>query len=194
MGRNSISRVINSFGYPRSGNTFLRSSLYLLYPEHTVGMPKHTLVEAQRYINQGKTLVVFRNPLDAISSWSIYKQEGYLSPRFEWHKLNDIDDDIKFYCRIYNYVLSNLENIILLDFDCFTNNLDYLVDKLSPLELGPHRAVSIEDVKESMLADERRLNLPRETKSLIQGQHSIIQNSPIFKDAILLHNDLKINS
>lgn len=185
-------RVVSIFGYPRSGNTFLQTALKHIYPQHIFNAPRHTVWEVKQDIAKGNTPIIpFRNPLDAIGSWAIYRQEGHLGgTHFDWHN-DTIEGDIKFYIRFYNDIIYLKDKFIFMDFIKFNNNLDYIKNKTNCLNLGKDANPTIDEIKFDMTMSIKKINLPRETKPIIEAIKPQIQAHPLFADTLSLYQILQ---
>lgn len=165
-------------GYPRSGNTFLTFSLKSLYfPTEKKNQSFHTLLTLSQV---DKCFVPFRNPLDSIASWKVHR-EG-----------DDLIFDIKFYSRFYKGILQNLDKVILMDFDYFTKNLDYIKNKVKDnFGFDPVANPTIDDIKNLMLQESREKNLPQNNKDILDAEKSLLKEMPEFQECMDLYLDLK---
>lgn len=142
--------------YPRSGSTYLNQALNLFYySEDLPNNNRHTVVAID---NNNLLLVPFRKPVDSIASWHKYPSAGIL------------EADVKYYIRFYTAVLNNLSKVVLMDFDLFTKDINYIKNQvLKNFGLTTNKNVTDEDIKKAMLADNKEINLPRNNEEeLIQ--------------------------
>lgn len=176
-----MKELLITSGYPRSGSTYLNQALNLLYyPERQVNLNEHTVIT----ITNGNNIIVpFRKPLDAIASWKIYPLESTL------------DQDIKFYIRFHKAVLDNLYKVILMDFDYFTKDIDYIKNKVfKNFGIGTDNYVTDAQVKKAMLANGKEINLPRNNKEELDAVKAELQGMAGFNECVELYNALKSSS
>lgn len=143
--------LLRTTGYCRSGNTFLNYVIRAFYyPNETVNLNWHTVAKLKA---RERVLVPFRNPLDCITSWHLYPSSYPL------------EADIKYYLRFYSAVLET-PNAVLMDFDLFTKDLTYTHKKVFDVfGISSDINMTIEQVKATMLADGKTINLPRDDKA-----------------------------
>lgn len=185
--------VISTFCYPRSGSTFLYTALEYLYEDYHFIPSRHTVWEVKDLVSKGEKLIVpFRNPVDSIGSWNVYRQEGYLgSTHFDWHN-DTLEGDIKFYLRFYSEILPLKDNLIFFDFNKFTSDLSYIKSKMKKhLNMEPTKNPLIEFIKSQMKSGIRKLNLPRETKPIIETVKPLIEQHPLYSDTLSLYQKLQ---
>lgn len=168
-------------GFPRSGSTYLNQTLNLLYyPDQEVNWNRHTVVAIEQ---ANQIMVTFRNPLDSIASWHKYPLPSTL------------EADVKFYIRFYSMVFANLNKIILMDFDYFTKDIDYIKDKVfKNFGIGTDNYVTDAQVKEVMLANDKKINLPRNNKEELDSVKAELQQMNEFMECVNLYNTLKNSS
>lgn len=149
----------------------------LYYPEQKVNITRHTVVSIEK---ANQIIVPFRNPLDSIASYHIF-------PGAE-----KIEFDIKFYIRFYNAILSNLNKIILMDFDHFTKDIEYIKNKiLKHFDIITSNQVTDDKIKESMLANGKEANLPRNNKAQLDSVKLQLKEMPEFNECLDLYNTIK---
>ena len=173
-----MKELLATSGFPRSGNTYLNQALNLLYyPKQEVNLNRHTVMAIE---NATKIIVAFRNPVDAIASWHNYPSGGQL------------ESDIKFYIRFYSAVLDNITKVVLMDFDYFTKDIDYIKDKVfKNYGLTASRFVTDEDVRQAMLANGKKINLPRNNKEELAQVKEELPNIEGFDKCLELYAQLK---
>lgn len=173
-----MKELLITSGFPRSGSTYLNQAINLLYyPEQEVNWNRHTVVAIE---NATTIMVTFRNPVDAIASWHKYPSFGQL------------DADIKYYIRFYKAVLDNLNKVVLMDFDCFTKDIDYIKDKIfKNFGIGTDNYVTDARVKEAMLANGKDINLPRNNKEELDAVKAELQQMSEFAECLELYERLK---
>lgn len=184
---------LNVFGFPRSGNTYMHNALCLMYPNNMFISPRHTVWEIKNELQKGnEVVIVFRNPLDSISSWSLYRQERIFPIEdMNWNDMT-INDDIKFYLRFYNEMIALKEDVIFMDFDKFIADSSYIETKIkSKTGLLASMIPTSDQVKEEMLKDYGALNLPRETKVYIEEVKPVVQANPLFADTLSLYQSIQ---
>lgn len=171
-------RELITSAYPRSGSTYLNQALQLLYyPTETVNQNRHTVVAIDK---SEKIMVPFRNPIDSVASWQKYPSYGLL------------EADIQFYVRFYSYVLNNLDKIVLMDFDLFTQDLEYVKTKVfENLGLTAVQEVTDAQVKEAMLNNGKEINLPRGNKDELDAVKSVLGTLPEFQECVSIYATLK---
>lgn len=172
---NEILKVVS---YPRSGSNYLNYALHLIYyPEKAIN-PSHYTV-AQLELNSS-SIVPFRNPLDAISSWKNYPTQS------------ELKKDIKFYIRFYNGILNNLNKIVLMDFDVFTKDVNYIKNTiLKEFGISTDKNVVEYQIKKAMLLDGKEINLPRDNKNELDLIKEKLQKMPEFNECLSLYNAIK---
>lgn len=173
-----MKELLITSGFPRSGSTYLNYALNLLYyPEEEVNWNRHTVIAIDK---TDRIMITFRNPLDAIASWHKYPSSGQL------------DADIRFYIRFYEKVLDSSNKTILMDFDFFTKDLDYIKDKvLKNFDIKTNNDVTDAQVKEAMIANHRSMNLPRNNKEELDAAKTELQQMPQFVECVKLYERLK---
>ena len=173
-----MEEVLVTSSFPRSGSVYLNQALNLLYyPNKTPNTQLHTISSITKLT---KVLVPFRNPMDAIPSWNIFMN------------MYSIESDVKFYIRFYSAVLDNLNKVVLMDFDYFTKDLDYIKDKVSKnFGIETDRSITDTQVKEAMLAGNKDINLPRNNQEELNAVKEQLANQPLFEKCVELFNELK---
>jgi len=97
-----------------------------------------------------------------------------------------------FYIRFCTGVLDNLQKVVLVDFNMFTEDIDYTKNKvLSSFGIEPEAYVTISQVKEAMIADEKSINLPRNSKEELDSIKVELQQIPQFAECLTLYEALK---
>ena len=173
-----MKELLITSGFPRSGSTYLNQALNLLYyPEQEVNWNRHTVVAIEK---ANRIMVTFRNPADSIASWQKYPSNGHL------------EEDVRFYIRFYSAVLDNLNKVVLMDFDYFTKDIEYIKDKVfKNFSIETNRYVTDAQVKEAMLANGKDINLPRNNKEELALVKEQLQNTAGFDKCLELHAQLK---
>lgn len=173
-----MKELLITSGFPRSGSTYLNQTLNLLYyPEQEVNWNRHTVVAIEK---ANRIMVTFRNPTDAIASWQKYPS---------WAEL---EADVKFYIRFYSAVLDNLNKVVLMDFDYFTKDLDYVKDKVfKNFGIETNRYVTDAQVKEAMLASGKEINLPRNNQEELNLTKEELNLTKDFDKCLELYAQLK---
>lgn len=165
-------------GYPRSGNTFLAYALKAIYyPNEPLNQRYHTLFTIEK---EEKTIVPFREPADCIASWKNHR-EG-----------DDIILDLKFYIRFYNGVLENLNKVILMDFNRFTVDTEYIKSRIkTKLGFNPVANPTIDEIKVSMKDLHRNKNLPQDNQSVLDLLKAEASSSELFSECLEIYTKLK---
>jgi hypothetical protein len=164
--------------YPRSGSTYLNQALQLLYyPTDPVNLNRHSVVAIEK---SQKIMVPFRNPKDSIASWHKYPSNGLL------------EADIKYYVRFHSFVLGNLDKVILMNFDNFTQDIEYIKSQVSDnYNLTTDALVTNDEVKMAMLVNGKEINLPRNNKAELDLIKASLESMPEFTECIDLYARLK---
>ena len=164
--------------FPRSGSTYLNQALQLLfYPSDSVNLNRHTVSSIEK---SEKIIVPFRNPKDSIASWHKYPSNGLL------------EADIKYYVRFYSFVLGNLDKVVLMDFDNFTQEIEYIKSKVfDNYNLITNALVTNDEVKMAMLVNGKEINLPRNNKEELDLIKASLESMPEFNQCIDLYARLK---
>jgi len=164
--------------FPRSGGTYLNTTLQLLYYPNTFFVKNQHTVSAIEKAE--KIIVPIRNPLDCISSWYVFSQSVSL------------EMDIKFYSRFHSAVLSNISKVILMDFGQFTKDIDYIKDKVfKNFGIDTNRNITDEQVRQAMLTNGKDINLPRNNKEELDAVKDVLPNEPGFDRCVELYNQMK---
>jgi hypothetical protein len=165
-------------GFPRSGNTYLNYSFKsLYYPEENPRLNFHSVSSMEKYDH---LFVPFRNPQDCISSWHNYPSNGQL------------EEDIKYYLRFYTAALENLNKLTLMDFNKFTNSLEYIKYKVKgSLSIDPIANPADSDIKAAMLDSGKTINLPVNNKAKLDVIKAQIVEIPSFQECLELYESLK---
>ncbi len=173
-----MKELLITSGFPRSGSTYLNQAINLLYyPEQEVNWNRHTVVAIE---NATTIMVPFRNPVDAIASWHKYPSNGQL------------DADIKYYIRFYKAVLDNLNKVVLMDFDYFTKDIDYIKDKVfKNFSISTNRYVTDAEVKQEMLKNGKEINLPQNNQDELDAVKKRLTQEPLFEECVSLYNQVK---
>ena len=173
-----MKELLITSGFPRSGSTYLNQSINLLYyPDQEVNWNRHTVAAIEK---ANRIMVTFRNPADSIASWQKYPSNGHL------------EEDVRFYIRFYSAVLDNLNKVVLMDFDYFTKDIDYIKDKVfKNFGIETNRYVTDSQVREAMLANGKDINLPRNNKEELALVKEQLQNTAGFDRCLELYAQLK---
>lgn len=173
-----MKELLITSGFPRSGSTYLNQALNLLYyPKQEFNWNRHSVVAIEQ---ANRIIVTFRNPVDSLASWQKYPSNG------------NLEADIKYYIRFYSAVLDNLNKVVLMDFDIFTKDIDYIKDKVfKNFGIETDNNVTDAQVKEAMLANGKDINLPRNNKEELETVKQQLINTPGFDQCVELYNQLK---
>ncbi len=109
-------------GYPRSANTYAVAAFQVSQNDYTSHIGRHSHLSGQvlRAHKLGvPTVVLIRNPLDAIASLKIFSP--YLT----------LDQCVRFYTKFYLEVENVLEDIVVVEFSSVTENFNDLIEKLN---------------------------------------------------------------
>jgi hypothetical protein len=135
-----------------------------------------------------KVLVSVRTPLDCIASWANYQLSLF---NFDLTEVTEdsVEDDINYYLRFMQAVLDNKDNVVIFDFDEFTTDLSYVDNLISEIGLTKVASVSDEDVRASMVENQRQRNLPEDND--LSAIKTMIQNNSKYADCVALYNAVK---
>ena len=174
-----MKELLITSGYPRSGNTYLNQALQLLYyPTDLVNRNFHSTVVIEK---TQKIIVPFRNPVDAIASWYKYPSNGILK------------EDIAYYIRFHSYVLENLHKIVLMNFDSFTQNIEYIKSQVSiNYNIKTDISITNDEIKMAMLVNGKEINLPRNNKLELDLIKKNLKSMPEFQECVELYDRLKL--
>jgi len=163
--------------FPRSGQTFLNYALKHLYYEDATNTNYHTV---KSLISLEKPIIALRNPLDCITSWS---SKG----------LDSLIDDINHYLRFHNAVLDNKHKAVILEFDKFTVDGDYVIHKIKEaFGIDPIKTWDLDAIKNSMLEQGREKNLPFGNYDNINKLKEELQAMPEFQQCLDLYDTLRV--
>ena len=170
--------ILITSGFPRSGSTYLNQALNILYyPEQEPNWNRHTVGAIK---NANRIMVTFRNPIDAIASWHNYPSGSQLQ------------SDIKFYIRLYSAVLDKLDKIVLMDFDYFTKDLNYIKNKVfTNFEIEAVAETTDAKIKEAMLVNGKEINLPRNNQEELEAAKIALVEIPEVQACLDLYAQLK---
>jgi len=165
--------------FPRSGSTYLNQALNLLYyPQEQANNNRHSAVTIKK---AQKIIVPFRNPRDSIASWHKYPSNGLL------------EADIKYYVRFYSCALDNLNKVVFMDFDNFTQDIEYIKSQVSVnYSLTTDRSITNDEVKMAMLVNGKEINLPRNNKAELDLIKDKLESMPEFQKCVELYDTLKL--
>lgn len=114
-------------GFPRSGNSFFEASLNLcetgdqLRVAHHVHAPTHVRYGVKNHI---PTVVLIRDPIDAVASLLNMEPETHTSPA--WQELH-----LRQYIRYYRVVEQLLDRLILIPFDLIRSDFGEVVRRIN---------------------------------------------------------------
>jgi hypothetical protein len=172
-----MKEIFNTCAYPRSGQTFLNYALKHLYYTDEVNVNYHSV---KSLLQLDKPIVSLRNPLDCIPSWSNYPSHG------------DLIDDINYYLRFHKAVLDNKEKTVILEFDKFTVDGNYLVAKIKEaFGIDPINNWDLDVIKSSMLENGKNLNLPVNNYDNINKLKQELESMSEFQECVELYVTLK---
>jgi hypothetical protein len=146
--------------------------------------------ELEDWIEQGNVpLVALREPLDCIASWSVYRTEGKF---YEAYTEKNLEYDVNFYIRLMSSVLNHKDNILFFDFNKFIEDLTYVKNAIVNLtNENPVEEPTAQEVHNYMKNHPNfYLNVPRETKTIIEANKPLIQKIHNFVDAQEIYNQL----
>lgn len=109
-------------GYPRSGNTFCAAAFYY-FSNHqlSIARHRHEIGHLKHAFSSGvPTLIVFREPIEAISSFIL--REG-VSELFA----------INFYVKFNSFVLRHNDKLALFEFNDIVNHIENVITRFSSM-------------------------------------------------------------
>lgn len=85
-----------------------------------------------------------------------------------------------------------MDKVVLMDFDLFTKDLQYIKIKVSDnYGLSTDSAATVEQIKESMLSSNKKINLPRNNQEELNAIKERLVQEPLFEQCVDLYNKLK---
>jgi len=112
-------------GYPRSANSFVYVMLQQYAPQLKVASHLHSTAAFKQALRHGvKTLVLIREPLNAVSSYILRR----ITPQDDQAEVLEmaVDDYIQF----YDYALKHKDRFLILDFETAVNDPHQVVRRL----------------------------------------------------------------
>jgi hypothetical protein len=189
MSNEEIKKSLKTAGFPRSGNTFLNFVLKSLYfPTEGMNGTRH---EANMFDRYSKLIVPIRNPIDCIASYNNY------IPLFAIHGMfieRDLKKDIAYYLRFYNKVMEYRSKAVVVDFDKFTTDIDYIKEVVdNNFGYTTNVSLTINQAKTNMAMENQDFidNLPRDNKEELDAVKTELQQMPEFAQCMDLYNQLK---
>lgn len=138
-------------GYQRSGNTFAMRLLKKVFPENRISTHIHSVSSIKIALrNDVPVVVLIRDPVDAITS-SILKRVDSKNTDFSLAARYDIDE----YLFFYDFVKSNLDRLLLVDFQLLTRRPDEFVALVQ--NYAPSLRLDQEVLSEAVLEVEQSL-------------------------------------
>lgn len=165
-------------GFPRSGNTFLRNLIKNSYTNFIVPIHIHNFAYVEQNYDKNYFIVPIRNPKDAIGSWDYYR-DFYVEKNSH---INNFDKKSGFfyYNNFYERVLKLSDKVLILDFDKFTSDVEYVYSSIYKFySEAPEVKITIDDIKELMILNGQNINIPQNNKESLD----------IYKNNVLLDND-----
>lgn len=184
-------------GYPRSGNTYAKNLLTFVY-ENVRGISHlHSKIGLKIALRKNiPSIIIIRNPKDAVSS-NLFRKMNNGSIVVSEKRMVDIL--LKKYIRFYEYIESNSNNILLINFDeLIDDEFKYIQIVSMYLKLDIHSVGELSNVikkykrhqknKENM----KNINvssLPSESRNKNKEERlKIVMASEYFLDADSLYN------
>lgn len=158
--------ILNSF--PRSGNTFLHMGLRMSWPDLVIKSHLHDIAIYNNTDESVPLISIVRNPVDAISSWTIHATSNPHGENF----LN-INNSINFY-ESHVYFASMNHNVLIIPFDDLIADilpiLDFIAKKYNLGDRVMHTHEEIlaaskklsQDISEEGTEYSKRGHVPRE--------------------------------
>lgn len=109
-------------GFPRSGNSFARNAFLLACNhEYKLSSHLHFIANVRRAIRLKKpVLILVRNPLDAVSSYLIYRGDRF-----------PVAQALYEYIDFYTYVLENREHLAVASFEEVTKSFGKVLERVN---------------------------------------------------------------
>jgi hypothetical protein len=132
-------------------------------------------------LNLDTVIVPIRNPVDSISSWAFYK------------KSSNVDKEISIWMGYHLFILQNIKNLTLLDFDLFTKESDYIYDKISIAPLRTADNAEVFSAMEACNKDKNHLPINDYKKEKFKNEFKKkVRSSNSFDKMISLYEKIKI--
>ena len=170
-------------GFPRTGQTFFCHALHLMYNVN-LQSAKHTVKGVERNILLNKkSIITFRHPIDSIASWH------------QMNKSKDLLQDIKFWNRYYSFVINNMDNLILANFNRFTKSLSYIENIIyANFNELPKCKVDDKMIKNHILTfSSEKYHLPSKTREReLDKIRKLLAETPETNDLVSLYKKMLI--
>ncbi|WP_339816141.1 sulfotransferase domain-containing protein [uncultured Imperialibacter sp.] len=182
-------------GYPRSGNTYDVGLISDLVPGLVWAHHLHSEAALKIALKLGiKTVVIIRNPLQAVSSFIYTKNKAATT--------EEIEALVQRYTKYYSFVKEKMNDLTLLSFESLTNNTaGFVTQVFSVLEL--ESGLSQQQLNNSILNYRHRMklaeknkttessSLPNKERDIFKGKiEDEVLNSKSFEAASGLFNEL----
>jgi hypothetical protein len=175
-------------GATRSGNTFLEVVLGSMYKnKNIISKHDHTVVYLSNRIDNENIVTPLRSPLDAIASHYTFK--NFLGRN---QVDQSIDMDIKYYTRYYKFVNENFNKILVLDFDIFTKNLDYVSASVKEkFDIEKTDTVDLDFISQYMERNKSLFFNKRDEAIVTQEVKDMVSSSLEFENVLIEYNSIK---
>lgn len=160
-------KTIPLFGFPRSGNTFLRYSLREMYLDHKFIKSVHTENFIEMHKNYEYIIMTIRKPEESVSSWTqyCYEVEKILHGEDFPAQHTTPESNLKYYIRYHEKIMENIKNVIVLDFYKFTEDFSYAIEKIKKhIGIEPNMIVDKKDIFSTIFEKEGDMYTPRDNK------------------------------
>jgi hypothetical protein len=186
MSQTSNKEMLRLTGFPRSGNKFVISAVKLLYfPELDHNSTYHSpdgVFSNTEYPN----LFVVRNPKDAVSSW-VYHARHNMGERNNPNYAPP--GSLLFYESFLLAALNNIENVCILSFDSFTNDIEYIKQRINNAFMIENTGeATVQDVKDYMTTNSMELSLPSDAD--LTGLRIETESDPEYARIYSLYQDI----
>jgi hypothetical protein len=174
-------------GYPRSGNTFLAFAFEKFYENKIKNSPRyHSTIDIKLNFNKN-ICVVIRDPIKCIASWNNFRTEQ----KVHLGKNLTLDADFNYYLRYYNFVEKNLDKVELMNFEKFSKDSNYIVNKIEKrFNIKPFITLDSESLKKELMNSGGKDFLPKELSINRQKTEEMAFNHSLYKDAKNLYDYL----
>lgn len=173
-------------GFPSSANTYFQFIMGYLFPELVFAHHTHTIATVKKSLKRGlPTIILIRNPIDAIASKII---------RFE----DDLESSYTEYIKFYSYVEKNIDKLFILSFEevienDFTRLFFYLdnTGKKYDKKMIFDASLYSEKMTELLHGGSKKTPLPSSEKELMKIKIiESVKNSKKIKSATFLYNKI----
>ncbi|MDZ7719665.1 MAG: hypothetical protein U5K72_12680 [Balneolaceae bacterium] len=190
-------------GYPRSGNTYLKSVVSSVFENISFAHHLHTIAGMKLAKSRRvPCIIIFRKPIDAVTSLAFTKKNRSVSPLSTDVEilLQQLLDE---WLQYYQYVLNNHYNITLLNFEMIktdeikvlqivantiqlnkTIKEEHLRDIVLENKLRMKRKETMKEDAISSLPNENRRNQKKKYKAILAGDPKLREAEQLFEKLV----------